>query len=106
MAGPDDQDWEARFAASLARDDAQEFEQVRNLGGFMTKVWHRPLGCDFMAETKVQRKDRMIRLTASGEGRAECLENLAAFVAEYLYPPDGVKIDRRIRHRAHEGGLP
>lgn len=80
--------WLAKLTKAAMRDDMQEFEQVHNLGGLWTKVWYRPLAGDFMAECKATRPGakRGQRIEATAEGRAECLEALAAAVAQYLFP--------------------
>lgn len=90
-----EEEWLTKIVKSLQRDDVQEFEQVHNLGGVQTKVWYRPLSGDFMADTFAQRDGARgwKRLTATADGRAECLEALAARVADYLFPVKEVRHD-------------
>lgn len=75
--------------AFMATDDAQSFCQVTNLApGSRPTIWMRYFGNDFMAEVKVSREGKVQRrrITATGDTIAETLENLAANVAEFLYP--------------------
>ncbi len=74
-----------RIQRSALRPDAQPFMALKNLapGSLSAKVWHRYIAGDFMASIKVRREGRFVdhRLTATGEGLAEALENLATVVA-------------------------
>lgn len=78
----------AKVNESLMRDDVQGFSRVRNLGGYLPKIWHRLFSGDFMAETYVRKTGakRQHRLTATGVGLEDALDNLAAVVADYLFP--------------------
>lgn len=79
--------WFVRECARVqGRDDVEEFEQVRRAGGFWTKVWYRPLGFDFMAETTLEVGRGRRRLTAVGESRVAVLERLTEYALEYQYP--------------------
>ena len=83
----------AEWAMAQARDDAQEFMQVINLGANMPTVWFRIIGGDFMPSCQVRRpgNKNWRTIEAIADGRAECLEQLAANVAAYLYPPSEVQ---------------
>lgn len=84
---------------TFRREDVQEFEQVHRAGGFHTKVWYRPLGFDFMAETTVfTTKGAQRRLVATGDSRSRCLERLAAHVLEWHHPSGDFRTKREAAH--------
>lgn len=76
--------------------DVEEFEQINRAGGFFTKVWYRPLGFDFMAETQVTIGRGYRRLTAVAIGRERCMERLTEYVLEYLHPTGRFRTKREM----------
>jgi hypothetical protein len=85
-----------KIQASLQTEEAQWFQQIRNLAGHAVspKVWHRYFGGDFMAEVPVVRRGntrpRMQRST--GDSIEGALNALASVVAAYLFPPEATPI--------------
>lgn len=93
-----------KWASVRGREDVEEFEQVRRAGGFSTKVWYRPLGFDFMAETKMRVGKGYPRFTAVAASRTRCLERLAEYLLEYQHPTGQfrIKADMRMFYNREE----